>query len=293
MNERKKIRFILNPEAGSGLNNKISGLAIKYFSPNIYDIEILITRHEGQAIEMSSQAVKKQFDIVVAVGGDGTVNEVAQSLKNSSIALGIIPTGSGNGFARHFKIPMNVEKAIDIIKKCKTITTDSLVVNDKFCMNIAGAGFDAHIAHLFANYGKRGFNSYVKLVFSEYFSYKEKNYTIEFDGKKINRNALLIAFANASQFGNGAKISPLAIADDGMIDLTVLKKIPILKLPYVIQKIFTGTLNRSYYADIFRSQSFTIISDVEMMFQVDGEPKGTCEKITASVAPKSIRLIVP
>jgi YegS/Rv2252/BmrU family lipid kinase len=290
---KKKIRFILNPKAGSGLNKVITNSIKKSFNEHEFEIEIISTERAAHATELSTEAVRNKFDIVVAAGGDGTINETAQSLKHSNTALAIIPTGSGNGFARHFNIPLNIEKAINIIKKGNTIHVDSLLINEKFCMNIAGAGFDAHIAHLFAGYGKRGFISYAKLVMKEYFSYRERNYTIEFDNKKINRTAFLIAIANASQFGNGAKISPFAGADDGIMDLTILNKIPAYGIIPAIVRVFNGTLNNSSYAELIRGTSFTISSTEEIIIHIDGEPIESGKKIIAEIDPLSVKLIVP
>ncbi|HKR03924.1 MAG TPA: diacylglycerol kinase family protein [Bacteroidia bacterium] len=290
---KKKILFILNPKAGTGFNTEISAIIKRSCNKNDFDAEIIFTERAGHAIELAAEAVKNKFDIVAATGGDGTINEVAQSLKNTNTALAIIPTGSGNGFARHFNIPLNMEKAITVIKKGNMVNVDSLLINGKFCMNIAGAGFDAYIAHLFANYGKRGFISYIKLVMKEYFSYKQKNYTIEFDGKKINTTAFLIAIANASQFGNGAKIAPLAGVNDGIIDVTILKKIPFYQIVFVMVKLFNGKLAGSAYAEIIRSKSFIISSDQEIITHIDGEPGDSCNEIVATVDPLSVKLIVP
>jgi YegS/Rv2252/BmrU family lipid kinase len=290
---KKKILFILNPKAGSGLNNTITGSIKKSFDKEEFDAEIILTGFAGHATTLSREAAKNKFDIVAAAGGDGTINEVAQSLKDTGTALAIIPTGSGNGFARHFKIPLNIEKAISIIKKGKTVSVDSLLINEKFCLNIAGAGFDAHIAHLFANYGKRGFITYIKLVIKEYFSYNEKKYEIEFENKKIKSAAFLVAIANASQFGNGARIAPLANADDGMIDVTILKKIPLSRIIFVLARMFNGRLVSSGYAEILRSKSFTISSAEEIMIHIDGEPGSSCKKIIAMIDPLSVKLIIP
>lgn len=290
---KKKICFILNPKAGAGLNKTIADIVKQSFNENDFETEIFFTERAGHATELCSSAVKNQFDIVAATGGDGTINETAQALKHTRTALAIIPTGSGNGFARHFKIPLNIEKAIEVIKTGSIVTVDSLLINGKFCLNIAGAGFDAHIAHLFANYGTRGFISYIKLVMKEYSSYREKKYTIEFDDKKLNRTAFLIAIANATQFGNGAKIAPLAGTDDGIIDLTILKKIPIYKIVFVLAKIFNGNLAGSAYAEILKSKSFIISSDEDILTHIDGEPGDSCKKITATVDPLSVKLILP
>ncbi|MEP7169055.1 MAG: diacylglycerol kinase family protein [Bacteroidota bacterium] len=290
---KTKIRFILNPKAGSGLNTSISTCIKKSFNENDFEIELFFTESASHATQLCKDAVKNKFEIVAAAGGDGTINETAQALKHSNTALGIIPTGSGNGFANHFNIPLNIEKAIAVILKRKIVSVDSLLINEKFCMNIAGAGFDAHIANLFANYGKRGFASYIKLVLKEYFFYKEKKYTIEFNDKKINTFAFLIAIANATQFGNGAKISPLANADDGIIDVTILKKIPLYKIIFVVAKMFNGKLVNTAYAEILKSKSFIISSDEKISIHIDGEPTGLCEKIIATIDPLSVKIIIP
>jgi diacylglycerol kinase (ATP) len=289
----RKICFILNPKAGAGLNDQITSLVKRHFSPPEYEIEILFTDYVKHAAELSREAVAKNMDIVVAVGGDGTINEAAEPLVNSETVLAIIPTGSGNGFARHFNIPLKIEKAIEVIKKGNIKIVDSLLINGKFCMNIAGSGFDAYIAHLFAGYGKRGFISYAKLVTKEYFSYHEKKYTIQYDNKTLSRNAFLISLANGSQFGNGARIAPLAIPDDGLIDLTILKKIPIHKLFFTLRKLFNGTLEQSKHVEIIRSKSFHILSEEEIETHLDGEPEEARKEIIAEVVPLSVKLIIP
>ncbi|MFI5218412.1 MAG: diacylglycerol/lipid kinase family protein [Bacteroidia bacterium] len=293
MGTNKRIRFILNRKAGTGLNNAITKAVVDNFSNHKFDTEILYTKYPKHAIELSRQAVSENYDVVVAVGGDGTVNEVAQSLKNSKTSLAIIPTGSGNGFARHFKIPMKMEKALDVIKNGNTVCIDSLLVNDKFCINIAGIGFDAYIAHLFANYGKRGFNTYIKLVLKKYFHFHDNNYSVEYDSNLINSPALLISVANATQYGNNARIAPNAIPDDGIIDLTILRRVPVWHFPTVFIKIFLGKLETSKYARMIRSNSFKINSDKHMFVHLDGEPVEPCSEIIAAICPKTNLLIVP
>jgi diacylglycerol kinase (ATP) len=290
---KRSIRFILNPKAGAGLNNSISELIKRAFDKSDYETEIIFTQCAGHATVLSKEAVIKKINIVAVAGGDGTINEATQSLKHSDTILAILPTGSGNGFARHFKIPLNIEKAIAVIKNEKVVRVDSLLINGRFCMNISGAGFDAHIANLFAGYGRRGFSSYIKLVIREYFSYKERKYTIEFDGQNKPVSAFLIAIANASQFGNGARISPLANADDGIIDLTILRKIPFYEIVFILAKIFNGKLVNCVYAEIIKSKTFHIRSSEEMSIHIDGEPAGTCKEIVAMVDPLSVKLMIP
>lgn len=289
----KKVRLILNPKAGRGLNNRITQIAVRAFIPHVYDVEILYSKYVRHAVELSKQAAENNYEIVVAVGGDGTINEVAQSIKNTNTSLGIIPTGSGNGFARHFKIPLQIDKAIDIIKQGKIKPVDSLTINGKFCLNIAGAGFDAHIAYLFANYGKRGFSSYAKLVAKEYFKYREKNFQITYNGTTVQKKAFLIAVANATQFGNNARIASAAALDDGIIDLVILKKIPLIFIPLVIPRLFSGTMCNSKYVEILKSTSFTIECDERIPIHLDGEPNDPGKKIEAEISPLSVKVIVP
>lgn len=289
----KKIRFLLNPKAGHGNSRKLNSLIPGFYHSTQHHIEIVQTEFAGHAHELAKDAAEKNFFAVVAAGGDGTVNEVAGALAGSGTALGIIPSGSGNGFARHFGIPMNVKDALAITDTGKIITTDSLLVNQKFCINMAGTGFDAHIARLFASFGKRGLASYVRLVKREYFSYPERNFEIEMDGTIINRKALVIEAANGSQFGNGARIASLARVDDGMADLVVLRKISLAAMLPVLIKLFNGSLHRSANVETLKGKKIVIKSNEPMELHVDGEPAGNHEKIEIIIREKTNLLIVP
>lgn len=292
-NKKRKLLFLLNPKAGHGLNDKIVSLINEKIGKTTFEAEIKHTFYQGHATALADEAQKSDVETVIAVGGDGTVNETAKALVHSQTSLGVIPTGSGNGFARYFHIPLDPAKAIEVILKGNTIVVDSLTVNGKFCINIAGTGFDAHIADLFSSYGKRGLVSYTKLVIREYFGYHVKKYLIEFDKHKLERHAFLISFANGAQFGNGAKIAPLAKTDDGLIDLVIMKKCSLFSIPSAVAKIFAGTLHKTSFIEIYKSKIFKVSGNDEMIMHIDGEPSGKYFEIKASINPGTNKLIIP
>ncbi|MEI6455362.1 MAG: diacylglycerol kinase family protein, partial [bacterium] len=178
----KKILFIVNPISGDGRQEKTVSLIKKNLDISRYSYEIIITEMAGHATELSKQAAAAGTDIVVAVGGDGTVNEVAQGLVGTDSILGIIPKGSGNGLSRHLKIPMNLKQAIGIINKGRVVKIDTATLNDDLFVSVAGVGFDASVAKKFARAGKRGFLTYFKITAGSYHSYKAKKYILNVDG---------------------------------------------------------------------------------------------------------------
>ena len=232
-----KIRFIINPIAGIGSQQGIEKLIQEKVE---FDFDVVYTNKAGDATVLSKDAIDKQTDIVIAVGGDGTVNECAKALINSDTALGVIPCGSGNGFAYHIGMKKKISVAITQLNKCKISSIDSCSVNGTVFVNVAGIGFDAHIANLFSKLKDRGFLNYIKLIVTEVFRYKAREYKLDFDGKTISTSAYLIAFANTSQYGNDFKISPLAKENDGKIDFVIVKKFTKWKVPYFLLKIINS-----------------------------------------------------
>ncbi len=286
----KKVLFIINPVSGVGRQKKVEKHLSKYDDFFVYDIKY--TKAPKHAIELSKNASSK-YDIVIAVGGDGSVNEVGQGLINTNTALGIIPTGSGNGLARFLKLPLKIPQALDVIKKTNIKKIDTIIANNMFCLNITGIGFDALISHKFAKYGKRGFSSYLKIVISEYQKYKTQNYDIEIDGKKYTKNAFLISFANSSQFGNNAHISPMAIIDDGLIDISFLKKFPYLAMFNIGIRLFAKNIHKSKYNEIIRAKQIEINGVNKLIGHIDGEPVDFGKNLKIKIIPKSLNVIVP
>ncbi|MCK4663925.1 MAG: diacylglycerol kinase family lipid kinase [Bacteroidales bacterium] len=287
-----KILFIINPISGIGKQKSVEKNIKKYLDKNKYQSEIIYTKYAKHAIEISSKAANN-YKIIVAVGGDGSVNEVSRGLINSDTALAIIPAGSGNGLARHLKIPLKIIGAIKNINNgtCKEI--DIIKLNEEFFVNVAGVGFDAHISHLFAEYGKRGRISYIKLINKEFINYQPQKYSIIIDEKEYIREAFLLSLANSSQFGNNAHISPMAKVDDGLIDLCILKKFPFYKTPDLAQKLFFKTIDKSKYIEIIKTKKLIIRNKELLKVHIDGEPITIKDDLNINVLQGALKVIVP
>ena len=283
-----KIRFIINPISGTKKQKGIEDV-IKNHINFLY--EIVYTKKGGDATELSQKAISDKVDVVVAIGGDGTVNECAKALIGSNTAMGVIPCGSGNGFAYHIGMEKDIKKAIIQLNNCRIQTIDSCSANGIPFVNISGIGFDAHIANLFANFRKRGFVSYFKLIVKE-LSYKAQKYTLNFDGKSKTITAYLIAFANCSQYGNDFQISPLAKMEDGLIDIVIIKDFPKWKIPAFLLRIAKGKVHLSEYVEIIQCKEMTI-ETTNSLVHVDGEPIELKSPIIVKVKPKTLKIFLP
>jgi len=289
----KKIRFIINPKSGTGRKNNLHGLIKEFIDSEKFDVEICFTNAPGHATVLAKEAVEKLYDIVVAVGGDGSVNETAKALTGSPTALGIIPTGSGNGMARHLGIPVNPGKSLKLYGNFKVDTIDTLMVNDHFCIGTIGVGFDAHVAHLFAHAAKRGYSTYVKLVLTEFSTYKDQRFSIIVDGKSYEKDCFLLTFANSSQFGNNAMIAPNADVKDGIIDISMIRKFPAYMAPSLIYRLMNNSINHSKYFDSLRGEKIMIKNSSCIKGHIDGEPVEFNSDIQISVNRLSLKVIIP
>ena len=233
------------------------------------------------------------MDVVVAIGGDGTVNEIGQALVGSGTALGIIPTGSGNGLARHLKIPFRFDKAIGVINRCKIRKIDTATINDQVFLSIAGVGYDAFVAKKFADTPKRGFFTYFRIVSNEYSQYRPKKYILDVDGKIIKRRALTITFANSNQFGNNTSFDPVAKLDDGLIDVCIVRRIPILLIPFYVPMLFFKTFHKTHYVEIIRAKKAVVTRKKGKTIHLDGDPSKTGKVLEMKVNALSLNIIVP
>ena len=282
-----RIRFIINPISGNGKHTKIKALIKKH----IRNYEIFYTKKKGDASKFSQDAVEKKIDAVIAVGGDGTVNECLEYLKHTDTALGVIPCGSGNGFAFHIGMKKNYEKAIKQLNNAEAILVDTCSVNGIPFINVSGIGFDAHIAKLFSKTNSRGLKSYVKLIIQE-LQYKPNVYKIKYDNINRTVEAYLIAFANASQYGNDAKISPTASIIDGKIDFVIVKKFPKWKFLYFLALMAIGKIHLFKYVEIIQSSNMKIICKSSSL-NIDGEYYKEKSPITVSLLKGSIKILKP
>ena len=282
-----KIRFIINPISGTGKQTRIEDTIAKHLD----NYDIVYTQKSGDATRLSSEAVRDDIDAVVAVGGDGTVNECLIGLVNSNTALGVIPCGSGNGFAYHIGMDRTVEKSIVQLKNAKIETIDSCTANSTPFVNVSGIGFDAHISSLFAGLKERGFINYVKLILKE-LSYKPQEYTIQYDGLERKIRAYMISFANASQYGNNARISPMADLQDGLLDFVIVKDFPKWRIPFFLLKVVRGKTHFSKYVEIIKSKHMKISTD-NTLLHLDGEPYKAKNPVEIQLLPKSLRILMP
>ncbi|UII30021.1 YegS/Rv2252/BmrU family lipid kinase [Fulvivirga ulvae] len=293
MESKKKILFIVNPKSGTRDKRNIPMLLEKYLDSDKFVYETIFTCYAGEASKIS-ETNRNKFDIIVAIGGDGTINEVAGPLTNSNTVLGIIPCGSGNGLARHLKIPRNIKRAIQLLNKRCTSTIDTITLDEKTFLNVAGVGFDAHIAQLFAKTKKRGFLSYAKLAMKEIRRFISIDYQLIIDGQeRLEKAPFLISIANSTQFGNNAHIAPNALIADGLMDVCVLRKVPAWYYPILIYRMFTGTLTRSKYYQTWQGKEVQIrlLSDASgKHMHIDGDPYSINSIMKLKVNPLSLKV---
>lgn len=289
---KKKAKIIINPISGTGKHESVVVAANKYINKGEWDYDFAFTEAPKHATELSKQAAKEDYNVVVAVGGDGTMHEVAKGLIGSSTALAIFPKGSGNGLARNMKIPMNLKKAIGVLQGWKTVKIDTVNINEDKFIGIAGIGFDAYVAYKFSEFGKRGLSSYVKIALSEYSKYQSQDIEIEIDGINVIKKAFVMSIANSSQFGNNAVVSPNASIYDGLVDICVMQKFPVYNAPAVATRLFTNTLDRSKYLEIMQGKSIVIKQKTDYV-HLDGEPFKLGNELHVTVNPKSLNIVVP
>jgi len=288
------ILFIINPISGGKAKSTIPTLIDKYLDKEKFNANFRITEYIGHATEIVEEAVNKNFDIIVAAGGDGTINEVAAKVLEHKKIMGIIPLGSGNGLARFLNIPQrNLRDAILVINKLKTDKIDTATFNDKCFFNLAGVGFDAHLSSLFSKDKKRGLAGYLKLSFTEVFNYKDEFYIINIDGVEYKRKAFAVTVANSSQYGNDVYIAPNASVKDGLLDVCIIKPFSILKLPVLSYVMLKGTAETSDMIEIIKGKKIKIIRQKEGPVHVDGEPLRMGQEIVININPLSLEVIVP
>ncbi|MBL7884383.1 MAG: YegS/Rv2252/BmrU family lipid kinase [Bacteroidia bacterium] len=292
MSTKQKICFIVNPISGIGKQKVIDTLIETYLDKLKFDYTIAYTNAPKHATQLAKEYANKGYQIVVAVGGDGSVNEIAKGLAHTNTAMAILPAGSGNGLARHLNIPIDLKKAIQLINTATIITIDTISFNKEQFVNVAGIGFDAHIGWEFANYGKRGFSSYLKIIMREFPKYKARNYELIIDGKKIYQEAFLISFANGSQWGNNAHIAPTADIADGIMDIAILKNFKFMSVLSIGYRLFKKTLDQSSHLEIIKAKSVTV-HQPSTIAHIDGEPIEIGNAIEIKVNPLALKVLIP
>ena len=287
------IQAIINPISGVGSKRKIPKMIETAFAGENCCVEISFTEYPGHASELTRQALDKGANCVIAVGGDGTVNEIARAMLRSDAVLGIIPKGSGNGLARELHIPMDVRRAIDLIIKGHVSTIDCCKANGRIFFCTCGVGFDAAVSQKFAGEKRRGSLTYIKNTVEEYLSYKPEPYELLIDNQTVKEKAFLVACGNASQYGNNAFIAPHANIQDGKMDITILSPFGPLDIAPLAIQLFTKQIDRNSKIKTFKGKEVTIIRQNPGVMHLDGEPIMADSRIEISVLPKSLNVLTP
>ncbi len=290
--QKKEILFIINPKAGVKKTNTTETSIIKHLDHNQFNYKIAYTKAPRHATTISRNAIQDKVHFVIAVGGDGTVNEVAKGLISSNTTLAIIPKGSGNGLARHLKIPMQEKKAIRVINEMNSTRIDTVRINNDSYIGIAGVGFDAQVSLAFSKFGKRGLSSYLMVIINELHRYQPKKYELIIDGEPVTEQAFLITFANSAQYGNNIVIAPQAKINDGLLDVIIVKDFPKRATPRLIHALFNKQLNSSKYTQTYKCKK-VLIKKPFSQIHIDGEPVTYIGPIFICIIPSSLKILIP
>ncbi len=291
--EKKKISFIINPKSGTQSKEQILHLLDEKLDQTKYAKEVVYTEYAGHAVEIAAQKAKEGVHAVVAIGGDGTINEIARSLVHTKTALGIIPCGSGNGLARHLQISMEPKKAIEIINEGIMDVIDYGKINDVPFFCTCGVGFDAFVSLKFAKAGRRGPLTYLEKTLLESLKYQPETYELETEDGTLKYKAFLIACGNASQYGNNAYIAPQATLTDGLLDVTILEPFTVLDVPALSFQLFNKTIDQNSRIKTFRCQTLRIHRTKPGVVHFDGDPMMMGENIDVKVIKEGLQVIIP
>ncbi len=294
MSETKtSVQAIINPISGVGSKRKIPRMIQDMCKAKGFALTISFTQYPGHASELTRQALDEKVDIIIAVGGDGTINEIARAMVHADATLGIIPKGSGNGLARELHIPMDAHRALDLIAEGHTSTIDCCQANGRVFFCTCGVGFDAAVSQKFAGQRRRGSLTYIKSTVEEYLSYKPEPYELQIDHQTIKEKAFLVACANASQYGNNAYIAPHANVEDGQMDITILAPFTPLDIAPLAIQLFTRQIDRNSKIKTMKAKQVTIIRQQPGVMHLDGEPVMADSRIEITMDPRSLRVITP
>ncbi len=290
----KQVVFIINPIFG--INRRPSRI-IRWiediWQPSGMAYEILKTGHRGHGTKLAREAVARGADLVVAVGGDGTINEIGRGLLGSDATLGVVPAGSGNGFARNMKIPLEQKTAIEALLHPRVMRLDVGKINDYYFFNVAGAGLDAIISDRFDHVRLRGPVPYFLIGVREFFRFQPEPVVIQLPDQKLHRAPLLLSFANLPMFGINATIAPNAKPDDGLIDVCVLNPVRFQRAVANLPKLFSGHIDELPEMEIYPASRVTVFRPTAGPIHTDGDPHPEEAILNVEVLPAHLKLALP
>lgn len=288
----KNIAFIVNPISGTKAKNKIAKLIRELLDLQQFSPTVVVTEYAGHATQLAQQFALEGYYAAIAVGGDGTVNEVANGLVGSNTALGIIPNGSGNGFARHLDISTRMNRAVEMLNNSEPICVDYGMVNDKKFFSTCGVGFDALVAMQFNEGKSRGLKMYIQNTLQSLFSYKPETYRIIGNDIDVTTEAFLITFANAGQWGYDANIAPKASVQDGLIDIAIVNKFPLSAAPKLALNLFTHNIDENSYMNTIRTKEVTLVREQAGPMHIDGDPVDMPAELHIKMVAEGLKVLV-
>ena len=287
----KNIAFIVNPVSGTKAKNRVAKLIRELLDPQLFAPTVVVTEYAGHATQLAQQFAMQDYYAVVAVGGDGTVNEVATGLIGTNTALGIIPNGSGNGFARHLEISTRMNRAIEMLNSSEVINVDYGMVNNIPFFSTCGVGFDAIVAHDFSD-SSRGFKGYLQSIFKDLFQYKPETYHIIGNGIDQTTTAFLVNFANAGQWGYDAYIAPKASVQDGWLDVAIVSEFPMVAAAGLALSLFTKNIDEKLYMTTIRTKELTLTRNSDGPMHIDGTPMTMPAELHVKIVEDGLKVLV-
>lgn len=290
---KKHIVFIINPKSGVERQKEIKEGIDKYLDSEQYSYELIYTQFAKHGTTIAREAARNGAYAVVAVGGDGSVNDVVQGLLGTDTLLGIIPKGSGNGMARTMHIPLDTNEAIKVLNKGNVTAMDVAYANEQPFISNAGVAFDALISKKFAKSERRGLIVYSWLVTKHLWLYKSWDWQITVDGKHLTERAFMVNVANGQQFGYNFKIAPMASFTDGMLDLIIIRKFPKILGGIIALRAMTGNIADSPYVEHIKGKEITISHPSLRLMQTDGDAHPCEHTIKFRIVHAAQKVIVP
>jgi YegS/Rv2252/BmrU family lipid kinase len=284
--------FIINNRSGRNKNQELNDRIQSAVKALQLKAQVHSTQHADETTSLVKQGLKDGIRHFIAVGGDGTVNTLAKHLVHTDAVLGIIPRGSGNGLARHFNITKDIQGALTRVLKNNIQTIDAIRINDQWSFNVAGIGFDGYISTRFGENGQRGLRNYMKLINQEYKAYPPVEMNIIAKNINLQTSLFQLAIANASQYGNNAIIAPLASLNDQLLDIAMIRKVPLAILPAFLLRVFSGNIDRSKYFKSFKTEKLGIKTSRPVHFHTDGDGKGMSDSFEINVVPECLKILI-
>ena len=289
---KQRIRFIINPISGKRHRRDLPSQIERLLDHDRYDYDLCVSEYAGHAVKLTQEAIEAHYDVIAVAGGDGSINEVGTRLIGTDIALGIIPCGSGNGLSRCLNIPLDPEKAIQLLNRKAVCLIDTVLVNEVPFISIGGTGYDAQVADDYAKDRRRGFDTYLRYIVRNYFTLHEQTYTIELPDHTVTTQAFFISFANSNQMGYDVPISPNASLWDGKVDLCIVRKPNALELPIVGSFFLSKNMDKSPKVEIIQTPEAIIRRSHPAVVNIDGESLNMDCDLHLKINPLSLHVIV-